>query len=219
MRCIKQIIISIALAFFCLIMFAMGVKAQNGETLFRQYCGICHTIGNGRLVGPDLNGVTTKRTEVWLMKWTKDSQGFIKSGDPDAKVISAQFNNLVMPVPPISDTAIKEIYKFIASKSVAASTNEIATNLSTPGKIKVDWTNPITYLFLVVLTVVFFSVHSILYANGVLKEEGIKTTNYILNVNFGSLFKSLTTYQTHLEIQIFVLVLLGILFFLTIGLH
>lgn len=216
MNYVKQLFTPIAFTFLCFTMFTMGAKAQNGQALFRQHCGICHTIGLGRLVGPDLNGVNTLRSEEWLLKWTKNSQEFIKSGDPDAKAIFAQFNNLVMPVPPISEPDIKEIYKFITLKSVAAAENKIATDASAPDENSISWTSPFTYLFLVVLIIVFFSVRVILDANRILKEESIKTTNFILNADFGRLFKELTIYQSHLAIQIFVIVLLLILFFLTI---
>ncbi|MEK6614506.1 MAG: c-type cytochrome, partial [Bacteroidota bacterium] len=60
------------------------LSAQDGTTIFKQKCSACHKIGEGRLVGPDLIGVTTKRSEDWLMKWTKSSSTLIASGDKDA---------------------------------------------------------------------------------------------------------------------------------------
>lgn len=106
-----------------------GVMAQNGETLFKQNCGVCHKVGGGRMVGPDLLGVTTKRSEEWLMKWTKSSQALIKSGDPDAKSIFDEFNGMVMPDQAhVPDADIKAIYTFIASKSAPASESIAATS-------------------------------------------------------------------------------------------
>lgn len=38
----------------------------QGKTIFGQSCSTCHTVGRGKLVGPDLEGVTTRREEPWL---------------------------------------------------------------------------------------------------------------------------------------------------------
>ncbi len=101
--------------------FVGKTMAQNGETIFKQNCGMCHRVGGGRLVGPDLLGVTTKRSEDWLMKWTKSSQALIKSGDADAKAIYDEFGGVAMPDQAhIPEADIKAIYAFIASKSVAS---------------------------------------------------------------------------------------------------
>ena len=49
---------------FFSLLFALCFHASaevNGEQLFKTNCTACHTIGGGRLVGPDLIGVTNKR--------------------------------------------------------------------------------------------------------------------------------------------------------------
>lgn len=40
--------------------------AGQGEGIFKQICASCHTIGRGKLVGPDLLGVTERREQSWL---------------------------------------------------------------------------------------------------------------------------------------------------------
>lgn len=97
-----------------------STSAQDGEAIFKKNCAMCHFVGGGRLVGPDLIGVTTKRSEDWLMKWTKSSQTLIKSGDKDAKAIFDEYAGVIMPDQNIPDGDIKAIYAFIASKSSAA---------------------------------------------------------------------------------------------------
>jgi len=37
-----------------------------GEQVFNTTCFACHTIGGGRLIGPDLAGVHEKRSQEWL---------------------------------------------------------------------------------------------------------------------------------------------------------
>ena len=47
-------------------------SASNGKSLFEQKCSACHTIGGGRLVGPDLKGVTETRSQEWLTNFISD---------------------------------------------------------------------------------------------------------------------------------------------------
>jgi mono/diheme cytochrome c family protein len=71
--------------------------AQDGSQLFQTNCAACHKTTAGKLVGPGMAGITEKRSAEWLKTWIKDSQAMIASGDPDAKAISAEYNNMVMP--------------------------------------------------------------------------------------------------------------------------
>ena len=42
---------------------------DKGKELFNQKgCSACHKIGGGKLVGPDLKGVTARRDTVWLSR-------------------------------------------------------------------------------------------------------------------------------------------------------
>ncbi len=134
---------------FCLLSFflwclAAPSTAQDGEVIFKQNCAACHSIGKGKLVGPDLAGITAQRPEDWLIKWTKSSQTLIKSGDADAKAIFDEYNGLVMPDQNLPDADIKSIFAFIASKSsgaapstTAAKTEVVpdASNQATPEEI------------------------------------------------------------------------------------
>lgn len=112
--------------------FALShLNAQNGEALFKQTCSACHSIGGGRLVGPDLQGIHAKRKEDWILKFVKGSQTFIKSGDADAKAIFDQYQ-IVMPDQNMPDADIKSIIAYIGSKSPAAA--EVATSETKPSE-------------------------------------------------------------------------------------
>jgi len=106
--------------------FTVSSTAQNGEAVFKQSCAMCHSVGKGRLVGPDLKGVTSKRSEDWLLKWTKSSQSLIKSGDADAKAIFDEFGGVAMPDQSLSDADIKSIFAYIGSNSDAAGASATA---------------------------------------------------------------------------------------------
>jgi cytochrome c2 len=72
-------------------------QTPDGETLFKQKgCNACHTIGGGDLVGPDLAGVTERRTQEWLTRWLTAPDQMLTS-DPDAQAMLAKYNNVPMP--------------------------------------------------------------------------------------------------------------------------
>jgi mono/diheme cytochrome c family protein len=103
---------------FCLITFYGS--SQDGADLYKRNCAACHSIGGGRLVGPDLAGVTKKADRVWLTKFIKNSADLIKSGDPAAVAIGREYNNLLMPPYGGSDNEVSAIIKFIDSKGGSA---------------------------------------------------------------------------------------------------
>lgn len=90
---------------------------ESAEQLFKQTCAACHTINKGRLVGPDLANVDKRRSEDWIFKFVKSSQAMIKSGDPDAVAIFEEYNKVIMPDPPISESQIREILGYIKDSS------------------------------------------------------------------------------------------------------
>lgn len=100
----------------CLLISTSGA-AQEGKDVFKKNCTACHTVGGGRLVGPDLKGVTSKRSEEWLAKFIKSSQALIKSGDADAKAIFEEYSQITMPDQAISDAEIKSVILYIKSQS------------------------------------------------------------------------------------------------------
>lgn len=94
-----------------------GAWAQDGSALFRTSCAACHTIGGGRLVGPDLAGVTARRTEAWLIPFIQGSQAVIASGDSIAVALSREYVGLVMPDWPLSDDEVRAILGHLAAAS------------------------------------------------------------------------------------------------------
>jgi len=107
----KSFLIIIPVIFF--FVTSVKINAQTGEEFFKQKCSACHTIGKGKLVGPDLSGITKKRTEEWLLKFITSSQTFINSGDEEAKKIFEENNKVIMPDPGLNETEIKGILAYI----------------------------------------------------------------------------------------------------------
>ena len=86
---------------------------ESGKQIFQKSCAACHSIGVGRLVGPDLKGVNDKRPEDWLLKFIKSSQTLVKSGDKTAAALFEEFNKIPMPDQALSDDQIKKVLAHI----------------------------------------------------------------------------------------------------------
>lgn len=117
------------LAIFISISHSQGVWAQEpGEQVFQTTCFACHTIGGGRLVGPDLAGVHERRSQEWLERFVKSSQSVINDGDEDAIALFEEFNRLPMPDAIASDEQIRQVLSYIETQSAIAS---VAANETT----------------------------------------------------------------------------------------
>lgn len=112
-----------------LAMFGSSSIAQDGEQLFKTNCSVCHSIGKGKVVGPDLKGVNDRYKEDWLIKWTQSSQALVKSGDPIAVQVFNDNNKMVMNDFALSDEEVKSILGYIkeAEKAVAEPAKQVAS--------------------------------------------------------------------------------------------
>jgi len=100
-----------------LVFLANPVLAQEGDQLFQQ-CKGCHTIGQGKLLGPDLVDISKRQDKEWIKNFIKSSQTMIKNGDPDAVAIFEEFNKLMMiDYSHLPDADIDAIIKYIDSFS------------------------------------------------------------------------------------------------------
>ena len=71
--------------------------AQETADYFRENCTSCHTIGGGRLTGPDLKGVLTRKNRQWLVQFIQAPQAMIDRGDPYALKLKQEARDVVMP--------------------------------------------------------------------------------------------------------------------------
>ncbi|GMR05744.1 MAG: hypothetical protein BMS9Abin25_0319 [Gammaproteobacteria bacterium] len=114
-----------ALVIFTIVLFMGSVPegraAEPGEQVFQSACAGCHSIGGGRLVGPDLAGVHDRRPQAWLENFVKSSQSVIASGDTYANALFEKFNKIPMPDSPITEGQIKEVLAYIKVASAAGS--------------------------------------------------------------------------------------------------
>jgi mono/diheme cytochrome c family protein len=81
-----------------------GKAAETGEEIFQSLCAACHTIGKGKLVGPDLAGVTSRREESWLHRQIKEPDALLAEEDPIAMQLLQEADNVEMPPLDLSST-------------------------------------------------------------------------------------------------------------------
>jgi len=77
-----------------------AIRAQDSPDFFRKNCMNCHTIGGGRLTGPDLKNVSERKDREWLTGFMMNPKSYIESGDPYALKILEESRNVPMPVLP-----------------------------------------------------------------------------------------------------------------------
>ena len=66
----------------------------HGQQAFQAMCAACHTIGGGRLVGPDLQGISDRRDERWIIRFVQHSQALVQEGDSTAVALFEEFNGI-----------------------------------------------------------------------------------------------------------------------------
>lgn len=71
--------------------------AQEAADFYKQNCFSCHTIGGGRLVGPDLKDVTQRKDRDWLARFMLNPKSMIDRGDPYALQLLEEARGVVMP--------------------------------------------------------------------------------------------------------------------------
>lgn len=103
-----------------LLALAAPAQAQDAPTYFKQNCSSCHTIGAGRLAGPDLKNVHTRRDRAWLKQFVSNPRAMIDRGDPYTLKLLQAANGVVMPSPQgLTDARLNELLDFIDAESKA----------------------------------------------------------------------------------------------------
>jgi mono/diheme cytochrome c family protein len=107
---------------------APSAFAQDAGGFYKRNCAACHSIGGGRLLGPDLKNVEQRKDRKWLIDFLMDPKATIAAGDPYGKQIVAEAKGMVMPqVKGIDRQIAGALLDFIASRSSGSSTTTTAT--------------------------------------------------------------------------------------------
>jgi len=92
---------------------------NKAEYLFGSRCGACHTIEQGDKVGPDLSGVTTRRTHAWLARYLTEPEKMLAEGDPIATALFDRYKSVRMPNLSLSQDDIAALLSYLEAQSSA----------------------------------------------------------------------------------------------------
>lgn len=90
--------------------------ARKGEGLFSSKgCVACHTVGKGRLVGPDLKGVTDLRSFAWMFHMVSNPDSMLKS-DSTAKALLGTYM-VPMANQHVQPEEFRALYEYLRKES------------------------------------------------------------------------------------------------------
>lgn len=90
---------------------------EAGQTLFKNNCTMCHAASGEVLVGPGLQNIHERRDLSWIIRFVRNSQQVIQSGDPYAVELYNKFNKTQMPSFGFSDDEITSIVAYLKNQS------------------------------------------------------------------------------------------------------
>lgn len=118
--------------FFCVILFSFSISTSQpgpngqqaaqgsgepGKAIFEEKCIACHTIGGGKLVGPDLEGVAERQTREWLLEWIQSPDDVLARGDEYATDLLQKYNNVAMPNLSLSEDQAADVLAYLENPS------------------------------------------------------------------------------------------------------
>jgi protein SCO1/2 len=98
---------------------AQPLQFETGQRLFDGRCGVCHTIGQGDKVGPDLLGVTGRRDHAWLSRYIQVPDQVLAAGDPTATALFKQYNKVRMPNLRLAADDVAELISYLDAQTSA----------------------------------------------------------------------------------------------------
>jgi nitrite reductase (NO-forming) len=85
-------------------------EAAKGKLAYETKCLACHSVGEGDRLGPDLLGVTKRRTDDWLARWLKSPERMLET-DEAAKAMLTKYK-VPMPNQGLPDEEIRQLIKY-----------------------------------------------------------------------------------------------------------
>jgi cytochrome c551/c552 len=151
--------------------------AAAGKALFNANCAACHKL-DAKMTGPALRNISAKHDKKWLYSWIRNSSAMIKSGDPDAAALWAEYKPSVMTAfPQLSDGDLDNLIAYMDSPlevaAVATAPAGGGSSSSTGGSaISSNLILGALGLVMAILIVMLFLVNKVL--NKIAKANGIE---------------------------------------------
>lgn len=163
-----------------------NANAQSGEELFNDNCTACHKLG-AKLVGPNLEGVTERRSEDWIKSFINNSKALIESGDKDAKAIFEEYNKTEMTAfqGSFSDDEMNALIDYLKTAkapkptiTVSSEGNGVINQVEAPKTPEQIIGNALTYTFAIIIVVLLLMVMSNVsaYLNKNMTEEELNSS-------------------------------------------
>jgi cytochrome c2 len=125
----------ILLAFVAAFMLPCAAWGQETADYFKKTCANCHTIGGGRLTGPDLKNVTQRKEREWLTRFMLNPKAVIDGGDTYAKQLFDDHRGVLMPVmPDLTVERCESILKLIDAESKLERSQFVGAATSLPDR-------------------------------------------------------------------------------------
>jgi protein SCO1 len=90
---------------------------QPGSAMFTKLCAGCHTIGRGDRVGPDLDGLTLRRSRAWITDFLINPVKMRARQDPIALALAAKFPGVRMPYLQVHESDAADLISYIDAHS------------------------------------------------------------------------------------------------------
>jgi len=92
---------------------------DQGEYFFQSQCSVCHSIGQGDKMGPDLAGVTARRERAWLNRYIIAPDKMLAEGDPIAVALFEKYRYARMPNLRLSSDEAAAVLSYLEARSGA----------------------------------------------------------------------------------------------------
>ena len=142
--------------FLLTILFTFSIKAysqEDGAKIFKQNCTACHVLGETKLIGPGLKGITEKRDKEWLKKWINNSSELIASGDADAIAIFEEYNKVAMTNFYFSDEEFEALFAYLDAPPEEEAV--VATQTTVVAEEKISTSTQLMIVALILLIFIF----------------------------------------------------------------
>ena len=110
-----------ALSVFILLPPALSSASpiERGKEIFDSKCTPCHTIGGGRKVGPDLQGITADHPKTWLFSFISDPDKMFSANDPMATGLLKEYQ-MKMPNPGMTADDVNAVISYLETQAGAS---------------------------------------------------------------------------------------------------
>src|SRR6266702_4571817 len=95
---------------------ARPLVLDKGEYFFQSQCSVCHSIGQGDKMGPDLAGVTARRDRAWLARYIMMPDKILAAGDPIATALFEKYQYARMPNLRLSPDEVAAVLSYVEAR-------------------------------------------------------------------------------------------------------